>query len=185
MKWLVLSSNSQIAFFSLSNPGLTPFAGCCDIRCALLIGCLIRARESSEPSKGQLRYKCTPVSAFTLAFHVKRIQDGTITMENGSTSTKVVQNAAESLLGHKTLIDAQCGWPTSSNRNRSILSMALIIGFDLFLLACSSAFFAFALVVYFLDQAPTTEHPRTTEILMNATKYVSAYHRLKSSRLIS
>lgn len=46
--------------------------------------------------------------------------------------------------------------------------------FDLLLFACSVAFLAFAAIVSYYNQAPTAENPRTTEVLLNGSQYVSA-----------
>jgi hypothetical protein len=47
--------------------------------------------------------------------------------------------------------------------------------FDLLLFACAIAFLAFAVIVSLYDRASTLEHPRTTSMLLNATKYVSSW----------
>ena len=65
-------------------------------------------------------------------------------------------------------------WPTSPRRIRSpwwIIVWDII--FDLTLLACAVAFLAFAGIVSHYDQASTIDNPRTTAMLLNATRYVS------------
>jgi hypothetical protein len=66
------------------------------------------------------------------------------------------------------------GWPTSPKPVHSPLWMIIWNGiFDLLLFACATAFLAFAVIVSLYDRASTVENPRTTSMLLNATKYVS------------
>lgn len=72
---------------------------------------------------------------------------------------------------HTTAIQ---GWPTTPRRIRSpwwIIVWNVV--FDLILFACAVAFLAFAGIVSHYDQASTAENPRTTAMLLNATRYVS------------
>jgi hypothetical protein len=65
-------------------------------------------------------------------------------------------------------------WPTAPRRIRSpwwIIVWNVV--FDLLLFACAVAFLAFAGIVSHYDQASTAENPRTTAMLLNATRYVS------------
>lgn len=65
------------------------------------------------------------------------------------------------------------GWPTSPKRIKTPIYVNVLNSFfDVLLLACSTAFLVFALVVCFHDQAPTAQYPRLTQTLLNATKYV-------------
>ena len=72
---------------------------------------------------------------------------------------------------HTTAIQ---GWPTAPRRIQSpwwIIVWNVL--FDLILFACAVAFLAFAGIVSHYDQASTAENPRTTAMLLNATRYVS------------
>lgn len=66
------------------------------------------------------------------------------------------------------------GWPNSPKAIKSSWWMVLWDGiFDLLLFACAVAFLFFAVAVSRYDQVATAENPKTTELLLNATKYVS------------
>jgi hypothetical protein len=64
-------------------------------------------------------------------------------------------------------------WPNSPKAIRSPLWMILWdVLFDLALFSCAVAFLAFAVVVNLYDQASTRENARTTNMLLDAIKYV-------------
>ncbi|KAH6625531.1 hypothetical protein C7974DRAFT_396230 [Boeremia exigua] len=64
------------------------------------------------------------------------------------------------------------GWPSSPKPiNTPIYVQVLNAIFDIILLAGSTAFFAFAIVVGVHDQVPTADYPRLTTTLIGATKY--------------
>ena len=76
------------------------------------------------------------------------------------------------------------GWPTAPKVIRP--SWWVIVcesTFDLLLLSCGVAFLAFAATVSHYDQASTLENPRTTRLLLSATKYVSVKSQYKISTL--
>lgn len=65
-------------------------------------------------------------------------------------------------------------WPTSPKVIRSSIWIAVSNGiFDLLLFGCAVSFLVFASFVSHYDQASTVANPRTTNMLLNATKYVS------------
>lgn len=88
-----------------------------------------------------------------------------------------IDNYESSQLTTKPLLDDLSahpkGWPTlPSNVKSSVLSVVSDAGVDIFLLLFAFSFLAFALIVHYYDQAPVRDHPKTTEALVNATKYV-------------
>ncbi|KAI1411309.1 hypothetical protein F5Y13DRAFT_191584 [Hypoxylon sp. FL1857] len=64
------------------------------------------------------------------------------------------------------------GWPISPSPIRSsVFSIVADLIVDVILLSLSVAFFAFGLTVRSYDQTPTEANPRTTNTLLQATKY--------------
>lgn len=65
-------------------------------------------------------------------------------------------------------------WPITPKPIRSSWWITIMNGtLDLSLLACAVAFLAFAAIVSQYNQTPTAKNPRTTSMLLDATKYVS------------
>jgi hypothetical protein len=80
---------------------------------------------------------------------------------------------AESLLHRETPSKQLPRWPSSPKPiTTPAYIKALYVIFDVLLLSCSAAFLAFAVIVSLHDQDSTTEYPRLTRALLNATKYV-------------
>lgn len=80
---------------------------------------------------------------------------------------------AEPLLYQEKPSKTLPGWPTEPKPIKIPFYLQVLNGvFDVLLLTCSIAFLTFALVVSVYDQASTTEYPRLTTALVNATKYV-------------
>ena len=92
-----------------------------------------------------------------------------------STSTLDTQQntSAAPLLHQKKPSETLPGWPTSPRPIKTAVYVQVYNGvFEALLLLCSIAFLAFALIVNAYDQSSTTEYPRLTKALINATKYV-------------
>jgi hypothetical protein len=65
------------------------------------------------------------------------------------------------------------GWPTSPKTVKaSGASIVADVAVDLVLLAAAVAFFVFGLTVRSYNQTPIALHPRKTDALIEATKYV-------------
>jgi hypothetical protein len=65
------------------------------------------------------------------------------------------------------------GWPSSPKPIRTPIYIKILSRvFDFLLLAGSTAFLSFALIVSIHDQDSTAENPRLTKGLLNATQYV-------------
>jgi hypothetical protein len=74
------------------------------------------------------------------------------------------------------------GWPTTPRAVRtSLLTIVTNAVVDVLLFTLSVAFLAFALTVNRFDQAPTEEHPRATEMLLEAIKYVWQSYIVKTT----
>ena len=98
---------------------------------------------------------------------------GEATAQTHQYAYKPAEATAAPLLDAEKVAMPLKGWPASPKTVRSSLWMFVWNGiFDLLLFTCAVAFLAFASIVSQYDQASTVENPRTTGMLINATKYV-------------
>jgi hypothetical protein len=87
---------------------------------------------------------------------------------------KPTDATAAPLMDTEKAVPTLRGWPTSPKAVQHSPWVALSsIALDILLFACAVAVLAFASVVSSYDKASTADNPRTTRMLLNATKYVS------------
>ena len=90
-----------------------------------------------------------------------------------SHSKPLLQNAKTKKAGAEKTELLPHGWPTSPKSVKaSVASIVADFAVDIILLALAVAFFAFGLTVRRYDQTPIASHPRLTNALVEATKYV-------------
>lgn len=90
-----------------------------------------------------------------------------------SKSKTPTEASAIPLLDNCKAVKVLTDWRTSPKPIRSskvVATWNIIVDAVLFLSAVM--FLAFAFIVRYYDQAPTTDHPRATKLLVSATKYV-------------
>lgn len=98
------------------------------------------------------------------------------TDQGNEDAPRLTETPTKHLLATEKPAPALRGWPDAPRAIRSPWWVtAWDILFDLTLFACAVALLVFAVVVELLDGAPTSENPRTTQMLLNATKYVSTW----------
>jgi hypothetical protein len=96
------------------------------------------------------------------------------TDQDNDDAPRHTETPTKHLLATEKPAPALRGWPDAPRAIRSPWWVtAWDILFDLTLFACAVALLVFAVVVELHDGAPTSENPRTTQMLLNATKYVS------------
>jgi hypothetical protein len=95
-------------------------------------------------------------------------------IEPRQTPARAIAPASTPLLGGDSKPSTSIkGWPIELGQvKHSKSSSALELLLDFTLLACATAFLAFALTVSRYDQASTSQHPQATAMLQSATKYV-------------
>jgi hypothetical protein len=97
-------------------------------------------------------------------------------------SLKLVKESEQTstpLLDKATPVNVSKDWPTSPKRIRTTLYVGtwnLLV--DVVLLAFSTVFLVFALIVNDYNGAPTRDHPRALERLQKAAKYVRIQNTL-------
>ncbi|KAJ8115281.1 hypothetical protein OPT61_g3031 [Boeremia exigua] len=93
-------------------------------------------------------------------------------LHSRNVSTSMATTTTPLLDAESAAAKSQC-WPTSPRRIQSSWGAIILNGvFDVLLFSCAIAFLTFAAVVSHHDQVPTADYPRTTAMLLNATKYV-------------